>query len=279
MQSGLAVNSDTVKYPPPNIASTRRGFAAHSDGATRIEVSVLAKALVTHPPRGLRLPLACRVTNQNWSLSVVLISMELLWDNRKLLFEPVNLYFEDGLVENVFAGKNNKTVEDTLTHRRYVKLGEEIIKKYPHYLTWKLGEFILYLKSNDDKLYLKFLNKYGDGVYSRFLIKEEKYLDKKGVYIYTVSDQLHYIGRCRDSFRKRINQGYGKIHPKNCYIDGQATNCRLNALITERRQEVRFFVHVMESNTEIEAIEKSLIALYNPCWNIALKSTQILEGS
>jgi len=190
--------------------------------------------------------------------------MELLWDNRKLLFEPVNPYFEDGYVENVFAEKNNKTVTDTLAHRRYVKLGEGIGKKYPQHLAWNLGEFILYLKSNDDRLYLKFLNKYGDGVYSRFLIKDEKYLDKKGVYIYTLSGQLQHVGRCRDSFRKRINQGYGKIHPKNCYIDGQATNCHLNALITERRQEVRFLVHVAESNTEIEEIEKSLIALYSP---------------
>jgi hypothetical protein len=204
--------------------------------------------------------------------------MELLRDNRKLLFEPVNLYFEDGYFENVFAEKNNKTVKDTLAHRRYVKLGEEIVKKYPQHLTWNLGAFILYLKSSDNKLYLKFLNKYGDGVYSRFFIKDEKYLDKKGVYIYTLSDQLQYVGRCRDSFRKRINQGYGKIHPKNCYLDGQATNCHLNALITERRQEIRFFVHVAENNAEIEEIEKSLIALYSPPWNIALKSTQILEG-
>ena len=197
--------------------------------------------------------------------------MELVLDNRKLLFEPVNLYFEDGYFENVFAKKNNKTVKDTLAHRRYVKLDKEVVKKYPQHLTWNLGEFILYLKSNNDKLYLKFLNKYGDGVYSRFLIKDEKLLNKKGVYIYTLSGQLQYVGRCRDSFRKRINQGYGKINPKNCYTDGQATNCHLNALITERRQDVRFFVYVADNNAEIEEIEKRLIALYSPPWNIALK--------
>jgi hypothetical protein len=33
--------------------------------------------------------------------------------------------------------------------------------------------------------------------------------------------------------KKRISQGYGKISPKNCYLDGLATNCHLNALITE----------------------------------------------
>jgi hypothetical protein len=37
--------------------------------------------------------------------------MELLWGNRKLLFEPVHLYFEDEYFENVFAEKNNKTVK------------------------------------------------------------------------------------------------------------------------------------------------------------------------
>lgn len=205
--------------------------------------------------------------------------MDLLWGDRKVLFEPVNLYFEDGYFENVFAEKNNKTLGATLAHRRYLKLGKDIIEKYPQHLAWNLGKFVLYLKSNNDKLYLKFLNKYGDGVYSHFYIKDERYLGKKGLYIYTVSGKLQYIGRCRDSFRKRINQGYGKIHPKNCYVDGQSTNCHLNALITKQRKEVEFFVYVSESNMEIEEIEKSLITFYNPPWNIALKSTQISEAS
>lgn len=174
--------------------------------------------------------------------------MELFWNDRKLLFEPVELHFDEGHFENVFAGKNNKTVKDTLVNHRYSKLREETTKKYPQYLSWNLGEFILYLKINGDKFYLKFLNKYGDGVYSRFLIKDEKYLNKKGLYIYTLADQLQYIGRCRDTFRKRINQGYGKIYPKNCYIDGQRTNCHLNSLITARKQEVRFFVNIIDSN-------------------------------
>lgn len=204
--------------------------------------------------------------------------MELLWDNQSLLFESVPLFFVDGYLENIFAHKNNKTVKDTLIHRRYAKLGEEITEKYPEHLTSNLGEFILYLKFNGDTLYSKFLNKYGDGVYSSFGIKDENYLGKKGVYVYTLLDQLQYIGRCRDSFRKRINQGYGKIHPKNCYIDGQATNCHLNALITQHRENIRFFVHVVEDNAVIAEIEKSLIARYNPPWNIALKSTRVLEG-
>ena len=205
--------------------------------------------------------------------------MELLWDNRSLLFEPVPLFFAEGYFENIFAHKNNKSVADTLTHRRYAKLGEEITEKYPEHLTSNLGEFILHLKSKSDTLYLKFLNKYGDGVYSSFGIKDEKYLDKKGVYVYTLSNQPLYIGRCRDTFRKRINQGYGKIHPKNCYIDGQATNCHLNALITQHREDIKFFVYVVEDNAVIAEMEKSLIARYNPPWNITLKSTRALEGS
>jgi hypothetical protein len=204
--------------------------------------------------------------------------MELTWDNGKLLFEPVTLYFEDGYFENVFGGKNNKTLAESLKHPRYIKLGREVYRRYRQHLNWKLGEFVLFLKKNNDKFYLKFLNKYGDGVYSRFSINDNKYLNKKGLYIYTLTDQLVYIGRCRDTFRKRINQGYGTIHPKNCYIDGQATNCHLNALVTSRRDEVRFFVHVLEGDFEIELIEKKLIALYNPVWNIALKTIQTLES-
>lgn len=198
--------------------------------------------------------------------------MELSWGNQAFSFEPVDLCFEEGYFENIFAAKNNKTVGETLRHKRYAGLAEETVKNYPQYLTWSLGKFILFLKSRNDLFYRKFLNKYGDGVYCRFFIEDERFLNKKGLYIYTLSGRLQYIGQCTDSFRRRINQGYGKIHPKNCYIDGQSTDCHLNALIAEQMQEVKFFVHVIRDISEIDPLERRLIPSYNPPWNIALKS-------
>ena len=93
-------------------------------------------------------------------------------------------------------------------------------------------------------------------------------MDNKGVYAYLAGDELKYIGRCKDSIKKRVNQGYGKIHPKNCYLDRQATNCHLNARITAEKSEVTLWLHKMNSASEIESLERELIRLCNPPWNI-----------
>lgn len=197
--------------------------------------------------------------------------MNLLWKNQSLRFEPVGLRFEPGQFENVFAHKNNKTVAETLVHHRYRRLVDEVKQVYGQYLDWKLGEFLLHLKAQKDDFYLRFLNKYGDQKYSRFYIEDESYWPKKGLYSYAVKGELRYIGRCRDSFKKRINQGYGKIHPKNCYLDGQATNCHLNALLTDQADRVTFWTYPLEDNRLIETVERELIGHYNPLWNIALR--------
>lgn len=198
--------------------------------------------------------------------------MKLIWNRRPLIFEPVALKFEGPKYENIFAQKNNKTLQETLAHRKYAKFKKEFIREYAEYLNWELGKFLFHLKTNADRFYLKFLNKYGDRKYSYFYIDDKKYLNRKGIYIYTNEEELLYIGRCRDSFNKRINQGYGRIHPKNCYIDGQATNCHLNSLVTENNQATRLFVYVMEDSHLIEVAESELIKRYSPKWNIALKS-------
>ncbi len=130
-------------------------------------------------------------------------------------FDSVALRFEAGTYGNVFAKKNNKTLAETLKHHRYKKLQEEVRRDYDQFLSWPIGDFLIYLKSKRDQFYLKFLNKYGDATYSRFVVNDERYLEKKGVYLYTLGTAIRYIGRCKDSLLKRINQGYGKIHPKN----------------------------------------------------------------
>jgi len=195
--------------------------------------------------------------------------MNLLWGKKELVFHQVTLYFDADGLENVFADKNNKTLRQTLAHRRYKKYEAVVVANYLEYLEWPLGKFLLHLKSSGDNFYLKFLNKYGDKRYCQFCIEDERFLYEMGLYVYTVSAKPQYIGRCRDSFKKRINRGYGKIHPKNCYLDGQATNCHLNALIAEYQVQVALWVHVMDDKDMITRAEKGLIVKYNPPWNIA----------
>lgn len=197
--------------------------------------------------------------------------IELPADNSLLVFEPVDLYFREHIVTNVFARKNNKTLAETLAHRRYAQLAQHVYEKYPEWLEYKLGEFLYALKLAGDAFYLKYLNRYGDGTYCEFEIRDLAYLTKRGVYLYTVNGQIKYIGRCKDNFGKRINYGYGIIHPKNCYLDGQATNCHLNALIAANQAAVAFYVCPIQDTVAIERLESLLIQHYKPEWNIALK--------
>jgi hypothetical protein len=94
-------------------------------------------------------------------------------------------------------------------------------------------------------------------------------LSDKGIYCFIKDKKIKYIGRCTDNFKKRINQGYGKIHPKNCFIDGQATNCHLNSLINAA-QNVEFGIYIMsdKSQNEINEMEKLILTCNRYDWNI-----------
>lgn len=198
--------------------------------------------------------------------------MYLICNNKELHFEKIKLTFVTSGLKNVFASKNNKTLEETIEHKRYLKFRKTVIQTYEEYLNWNLGDFLFYLKQKNDPFYQLFLNKYGDLTFSQFFIDDEKILNKKGLYSYMVDDKLKYIGRCRDSFKKRVNQGYGKIAPKNCFIDGQSTNCHLNALITEYQNKVSFYVCEIDDVFDIVESEEVLIRQLKPSWNIAMKN-------
>ncbi len=127
---------------------------------------------------------------------------------------------------------------------------------------------LLTLKRSNDQFYMKFLNKYGDLTYCKFWVDDERVLAAKGLYLYLVNNTLQYIGRCRDSFKRRFNQGYGTIHPKNCFIDGQATNCHINALVTQSRTNIALLVCLLNDLQTIIQAEAGLIEQHRPVWNI-----------
>lgn len=185
---------------------------------------------------------------------------------KDLNFLKVPLLFRNDTYTDAFALKNNKTVAQTLAHPRYAGLSGLVLPKYAAHLDDALGIFLLELKREGDQSYRRFLNKYGDLSYCTFEICEAKYLNAIGVYAYFSGNELMYIGRCKDSMKKRVNNGYGKIHPKNCYLDGQSTNCRLNALIAVSRENVSLWL-CPQSIDEIDATEMHLIRMHQPTWN------------
>ena len=183
-------------------------------------------------------------------------------------FSRIELEFVGVPYQDVFGLKNNKTVAETLQHYRYQKFAETVEKCYRDILDEPLGTALLRMKQNGDLFYRKFLNRYGDMQYSTFRLATPEFESVTGVYAYFEGETLRYIGRCRDSMKKRVTQGYGKIHPKNCYLDGQATNCHLNAKITKASQAIALRLCVIENTSKINHVETSLIRKHSPVWNI-----------
>lgn len=200
--------------------------------------------------------------------------LELKVKDRVFSFTYVPILFNGVIEKDVFSRKNNKTVAETILHKRYMNLKELVEVKYHEYLKMPVGEFLYYLKKHNDMFYRYFLNRYGDFEYTQFYIENKEHLNLKGIYLYSSNGEIKYIGRCLDSFGKRINQGYGKIHPKNCFKDGQATNCHLNALVTKKIKEegkISFYILPLKDEDDIKALEVELIKSYKPEWNIQMK--------
>ena len=109
------------------------------------------------------------------------------------------------------------------------------------------------------------LHKYGGLYYCKFRLAT--LLNDCGIYFIKVNNIIKYIGRCK-KLRSRFNNGYGQISPRNCYIGGQETNCRINNLLLlafNNNFEIELWFY--QTNNYI-MIEKELIAIHNPEWNL-----------
>ncbi len=67
--------------------------------------------------------------------------------------------------------------------------------------------------------------------------------------------------------QKRVNSGYGKISPKNCFKDGQSTNCKVNSHIASSIGNIELKILVMDDDEEIDKLESELICECDPVWN------------
>jgi hypothetical protein len=195
----------------------------------------------------------------------------LINNSGKYIFKNYELSFSEKRRHNIFSEKNNKTLMETLKNKRYSKFFGEVMKHYKDGINKKLGDFLIELKNNNDIFYKNFLNKYGDEIYVEFKISDNSIYNLKGLYLYISNNILKYIGKTNDTISKRINNGYGKIHPKNCYIDGQSTNCHINALIAKNINGIKFYFLELKDIETIDKLEDEFIKKYNPEWNIMLK--------
>jgi len=109
------------------------------------------------------------------------------------------------------------------------------------------------------------LNPNGAGPFCRFRIPREWRFP--GVYAVTVSSRIKYIGECADlAIRWGLGQ-YGSIQPKNCYVGGQSTNCKVNNRVLVAARDglsVQLWFHQTE---HFKSLEQMLRTKLRPEWN------------
>jgi len=127
------------------------------------------------------------------------------------------------------------------------------------------GNVIRYYPQNDynNKKSLS-LSDHGKGAFCRFSINAG---DWPGVYIWVVEGQIIYIGETA-GLRQRFNTGYGNISPRNCYIGGQTTNCKMNKVVLcsyEQGKVVRLYFY---KTSDYKRVELELLRKINTPYNV-----------
>lgn len=186
----------------------------------------------------------------------------------KVGFAHAPLAFDGEPYTDAFAGlRPSITVRAVLAKPRYASLRVEVERAYRDRLDDPIAQFLVHCKASGDSIYARFLNEWGDRRFRRFRLEAPEVASRRGVYAFAGDGVVKYIGRSRDPFRRRIEQGYGHIAPRSCFLDGQSTNCKVNSLVTEAWPKVDYFVHVEDDEGELMALETDLIARYSPEWN------------
>lgn len=109
------------------------------------------------------------------------------------------------------------------------------------------------------------LNKYGKGPFCHFSI-DSNWSGVCGVYALYIDDELVYIGKT-DNFAQRFNLGYGRIFPRNCFLGGQVTNCKINKVVLNAVKKSQIIELYFYATKEYSFIESELINYYSPKYN------------
>lgn len=103
----------------------------------------------------------------------------------------------------------------------------------------------------------------GSGAFCRFCINAPAV---SGVYLWLVDNQIIYIGETVN-LKRRFNVGYGKNSPRNCYMGGQSTNCKMNKVVMEYYKcgkPISLYFHQTEDHKYVELdLLKKIETRYN----------------
>ena len=191
--------------------------------------------------------------------------------NKHFDFQKIEIDVLEMGIENTFAKFDKMTLGELLGQKKYEQLKQQTEKHHGPLLDWPAGKALLEMKNTGNPFYRQFLNKYGDMLYSHFVVKgNEELLQQHGVYNVIVEGELVFTGVCARSFKERFNQHLGNISAKGCYRDGTATHCHINARLTERfgKADVHFSVCPMEDKKEMNQLKNAIIRRFEPVWNL-----------
>jgi len=112
------------------------------------------------------------------------------------------------------------------------------------------------------------LHRFGSGSFCHFGISRD--LTMEGVYLLDAKAEIVYVGECVN-LAQRFNSGYGAISPRNCYVGGQPTNCRINKLIMREAQKGNEIALWFCETADRKRLEERLIRELDPEWNVQLR--------
>lgn len=120
------------------------------------------------------------------------------------------------------------------------------------------GEICLYRpqdKYNNKKLPL---HKLGDGEFCKF--KLDKADTVSGVYAWVIDGESKpiYIGEA-NNLKRRFAMGYGIISPRNCFVGGQITNCKMNKVVLEYYKQGKTIDIYFYRTNNYKAVELELL--------------------
>jgi hypothetical protein len=181
-------------------------------------------------------------------------------EGKTLYFRPVSLQFAGGVKEDTFA-REQKILGDLLKTPEFQHLQSPVNAKYSRYLPLKTGLFLGQLKERHDPFYREFLHQYGDDRYGSFRVEEAGETGKTGVLLVVANRGLYEVVSCPDTFRKMINDTFGRVGPSDCLLSGDPLRCRVNAILSTNKKEAGLYIHTAETGEERAQITKALKAL------------------
>lgn len=115
--------------------------------------------------------------------------------------------------------------------------------------------------NNKDNLPLAY---HGKGAFCHFSINAPS---TSGVYVWVAGDNIIYIGETQN-LAQRFNMGYGNISPRNCYVGGQSTNCKMNKIVMEYYEKHTPIELYFYETAQYKQIEIELLRRYKTKYNV-----------